>query len=399
MEQDLAATNTSKRGRIVAFDIIRGWFLIVILINHIELYPSGFDYFTGRGRLLVSAAEGFFFMSGLLVGLVYRRKLANGMKYVFKKMWTRAAELYIGSIVLTLLFTAGAVFFNHPNIKDGLMSVINWPHIVKETMLMRYGFGWADFLDRFAILTFLAPFAFYLISKGKWWLLMAISLIAWAFRGNGFTLSWQLIFAMGMVIGYHWYELRGRIESLPAATRHKLRSLVFKTTIITFFLSYTSVYVLSVLNDQWISLSPFWQNLIFHLNSVNNWIWLYAQKWTMGPVRIVLFLLWFAALFMIVEKYQDKINKWTRGYIDLFGRNSLFVYIAHAFIVFGFKLFIPPGTNLWQNFLITLAALSLLLYVTKAYSKMLVRRQAVATTGQRKKTKAHHALKPEPAES
>ncbi len=71
MSQDITTeqpTPTTKRIR--AFDILRGYFLIVILINHIELYPSFFDFFTGRGRLLVSAAEGFFFMSGLLVGMV-----------------------------------------------------------------------------------------------------------------------------------------------------------------------------------------------------------------------------------------------------------------------------------------------------------------------------------------
>jgi hypothetical protein len=399
MEQDLAATNDSKRGRIVAFDIIRGFFLVVILINHIELYPSGFDYFTGRGRLLVSAAEGFFFMSGLLVGLVYRRKIVNGMRYIFKKMWTRAAELYFGSVILTLLFTAAAVFFNHPNIKDGLMSVINWPHIVKETMLMRYGFGWADFLDRFAILTFLAPFGFYLITKGKWWLLMAISLIAWAFRGNGFTLSWQIIFALGMVLGYYWYELRALIDRMRSITRRRLQSAVFWVSGITFALSYASVYALSVLNDRWSSLPAFWQSFTFHWNSINAWVWLYAQKWTMGPVRIVLFMFWFTALFMIVERNQDKIYKLTRGYVDLLGRNSLFVYITHAFIVFGFKLFIPPATNLWQNFLITAGALALLFYATNLYSKYLIRRKASTGHTRQHRQRAGRGLKPEPAES
>src|SRR3954468_12253264 len=106
MEQDVSVTNTVKKDRIVSFDILRGYFLIVILINHIELYPSGFDLFTGRGRLLVSAAEGFFFMFGLLVGMVYKRRLALGMRFIFQKMWKRALQLYIGSVTLTLLFTA-----------------------------------------------------------------------------------------------------------------------------------------------------------------------------------------------------------------------------------------------------------------------------------------------------
>src|SRR5438105_10501736 len=111
MDNDFAATAIPKSKRIAALDIIRGFFLVVILINHIELYPSGFDYFTGRGRLFVSAAEGFFFMSGLLVGIVYKRRLHLGMKFITVKMWRRALQLYIGSVILTLLFTAAAVFF------------------------------------------------------------------------------------------------------------------------------------------------------------------------------------------------------------------------------------------------------------------------------------------------
>src|SRR4051794_16997728 len=99
-----SAATAKPSQRIAAFDILRGFFLLVILIDHIELYPSGFDLLTGRGRLMVSAAEGFFFMSGLLLGLVYKRRIALGMRFIFKRMWGRALELYLLSVLLTLLF-------------------------------------------------------------------------------------------------------------------------------------------------------------------------------------------------------------------------------------------------------------------------------------------------------
>jgi len=355
--------------RIVALDIIRGLFLIIILINHIELYPSGFDYFTGRGRLLVSAAEGFFFMSGLLVGMVYRRRLSQGMRFIFKKMWTRALQLYIGSIIFTMFFTAAAVFLNHPNIKDGLYTIINWPHILKETLLMRYGYGWADFLDRFSILMFMAPFSFYLLTKRKWWLLMVFSLLAWSIRGNNFTLSWQILFNLAMVVGFYWHELVARWRAINPIIQKRARRAVIGVTAITFILSYASVYILSILNEKLLSLPAWLNSLTLHWNSANAWVWLYAQKWTMGPLRIALFMLWFAVLFMWVQKHWRSINRRTHGLIELLGRNSLFVYIAHAFIVFIFKLFIPDQTNLPANFLITLAALILLILVTIGYKK------------------------------
>jgi fucose 4-O-acetylase-like acetyltransferase len=87
----------------------------------------------------------------------------------------------------------------------------------------------------------------------------------------------------------------------------------------------------------------------------------------MGPLRVVLFFLWFSALFYLIEKHQAAITKRTRGIVELIGRNSLFVYITHAFVVFIFQLFIPNQTNIFQNFLITGAALAILIAITLVY--------------------------------
>jgi hypothetical protein len=379
MDQDFTLT-TQPNKRIVSLDIIRGIFLAVILVNHIEMYPNGFDLFTGRGRLLVSAAEGFFFMSGLLVGMVYRRRISYGMKFIFKKMWKRALELYLGSVLLTLLFTAAAIYLSHPTIKDGLYPIIDWPGIIKNTFLMRYGFGWADFLDRFAIMMFLAPFGFYLLTKGKWWLLLAISLAAWAVPGSGFTINWQIIFALGMILGFHWYELRDRLQKVKPPTLRRAKLGIIYITAISFTLSYASVYILSLLNQRLLTLSPGWQHLTLQWNSANHYVWRFSEKWTVGPLRLILFLLWFTTLFMFVERYGAKINKYTKGIFMLLGQNSLFVYIAHAFIVFGFKFFILPGHPLYINFIITAAALACLVAATYLYDAMRKAKKAAKIT-------------------
>lgn len=370
-----------KTKRIRAFDILRGYFLIVILINHIELYPSFFDFFTGRGRLLVSAAEGFFFMSGLLVGIIYKRRIQLGFTFILKKMWRRAFSLYIGSILLTFLFTAAAVYFNHPAIKEGIADPISWPHIIKSTLLMTYSFGWADFLYRFAILMVMAPFGFYLLTKGKWWLLAIISFIVWAAPGNGNPLdilNWQLIFFMGMMGGFYWQDLQDKFSAVRPKLRARIKIFVSSFAAITFLLSYASVFLLSKLNQNLLGAPqhmPHWlQTLTLKWNSVNEYVWLYAQKWTIGPLRIILFLAWFAVLFMIVNRYEDQIHKYTKGTVELLGRNSLFVYLTHAFIVFGFKFAIPTHTNIFQNFAITAAALTLLISLTLAYQSFNLRR-------------------------
>ena len=107
--------------RIRAFDLMRGFFLIVILLDHLAYYPSGLDIFTGRGLLYISTAEGFFAISGLVLGIVRGRKLLKKpLSIAAKLLLKRSVQLYIESIILTLLFTIAAwLFYHNSEIKYG----------------------------------------------------------------------------------------------------------------------------------------------------------------------------------------------------------------------------------------------------------------------------------------
>jgi hypothetical protein len=361
-----------KSKRILAFDLIRGFFLLVIIIDHIELYPNGWDLVTGKGRLWVSAAEGFFFMSGLLIGTLYRRRLSLGMKFIFKKMWARALELYLVGVALTFLFLAWAIFSGHAGIKD-MPQPFDWGHYSVQTLLMRYTFGWADFLVRFAILMFFAPFVFWLTAKRLWWLAAAGILTAWLFRGQNFTLSWQLIFYGAIIIGYYWQDLEIWFGSLKAKTRSIIKRSFAVAAATTFIISYASVFVLSLLFHLWGDslLAPRLQHVAYDWGNWNHTIWVYADKWTMGPIRVLLFAIWFPVLYWTVRRYENQINDYTKGVLEILGRNSLFVYTVHAFIVLAFKLYvIPPQTSFIENFLITTSAVILLILITYGYTRV-----------------------------
>ena len=108
--------------RIHTLDLLRGYFLIVILLDHLAYFPSGLDLVTGRGLLYVSSAEGFFLISGIVLGIVRGRKLISQPFLVAaKKLWKRSIQLYLTSIVLTIVFTLlGWLFFMHsPGLKFG----------------------------------------------------------------------------------------------------------------------------------------------------------------------------------------------------------------------------------------------------------------------------------------
>jgi hypothetical protein len=342
----------------------------MIIIDHVELYPSGFDFLSGRGRFFASGAEGFFFMSGMLVGFVYRRKLAQGMRFVFKKMWQRAAELYIAGAILTLLFVFLAIKLNDPGVKYGLPAVVHWPDIIYQTLTFRFSFGWADFLPRFAILTFMAPFVFYLISRGRWPIVILGSLIAWHFRGNNFIMAWQLIFNVAMVIGFYWNEIRQKIESWSKTTKLLAKRSVYSLAGATFVFSYSGVYLLSTIEKHRAFFPDWVTRLGWHWSSLNDFIWQYCPKWTLGPGRIAFFALWFVALYMLVERYEENISRFSKGMLELLGKNSLFVYVTHAFIIFGLKLLVPVHTNFYENFAFTFVALASIIFITSTYKSL-----------------------------
>jgi hypothetical protein len=111
-----------------------------------------------------------------------------------------------------------------------------------------------------------------------------------------------------------------------------------------------------------------WQHIAFTWAWINHDIWNWADKWTMGPLRIILFFIWFPVLYGLVRRYEPALARISHGVLEILGRNSLFVYSVHSIIVFALKMYvIPPTTNLLQNFLITSAGLVLLVLVTKLY--------------------------------
>jgi fucose 4-O-acetylase-like acetyltransferase len=106
----------------------------------------------------------------------------------------------------------------------------------------------------------------------------------------------------------------------------------------------------------------------------------------MGPLRVLLFFIWFPVLYGLFRHYEFRIQKYSRGVLEMLGRNSLFVYSAHAFIIFTLKMyFIPPATSFLQNFIITSAGLILLISITAGYTRLI--RPAVAKLELRPKLK------------
>lgn len=349
-----------KSERILTFDLLRGYFLCVILFNHLQFYPNLLDPLTGRGMLYASTAEGFFVVSGIVLGIVRGRKLLNQpFKVAAKLLWKRSFQLYVTSLVLSFIFTlVGQLFIGNPGLKFGIFTNWNnWWELLWHTVNLSYTYGWADFLRLYAIFIFFAPMALWLLRKGWWYILLAISLAVWAlypFLPNNPVIaqpfSWQLIFFGGFIIGFYWEKILTTWRTLTIKTRKRIGWSFVVTFAVTVLLSFLLVFG-----------HEFGGAVGVQLDAAHHIVEQGFNKDRLPLTRILLGAVWFWGLFYLFRRYEAWIMKYLGWLLLSFGMNSLYVYTISAFVVFFIHLIVaPPGLgNILLNFLVSILMLGI----------------------------------------
>lgn len=332
-----------KAKRIETIDILRGFFIFSIIVVHLARFPNGYDAFTGRGILWVTNSEGFFLMSGMLIGMVRGRKdMALPFKTVARKLFKRGLMLYVWTIGLTLLFTFFALQSGLATIKPGVwQGAISWQLLV-DSATFKYVYSWADFLQYYSVYLLLSIPAIYALRKGKWWLVVAISVFFWLIHGVEPFLTWQLFFFCGAVAGWYWNQIIDFLKKTP------------KWIAIIHYPVALAVLALSVVSVEGSLLPNVSEVLNPHFIRAKMEIW-----------RVLVFLLWFSAAYRLVNRYEAQVKKWVGWMLIPFGQNSLYVYILHSFFVFFVSLYIPFTSNILANFLVTTSVLLLLLLAVR----------------------------------
>lgn len=346
----------ANRGRIQALDLLRGAFLIEIIANHIPWAPSIYMLLGGGGRLPASAAEGFFTISGLLVGYLYAPKILQNTWTITKKLWKRAALLYVLSTLFTLIFAAWATLdplhAKWPGVYGGTMS-----ELLYQTFTLQYVYGWADFLARYAVFMFVAPLAVWLVAKHRGWLVagVAVGLWAWLRHTNIFQpySTWQVVFMLGIVAGYYLPHLEQSYYSLKKRTQNILFGGIVGATLVSYFAFIVIIIALPYLAGHSIAAEGAKQGILQ-----------YFDKDTLDPARLLLGALWFTGFYMLFRRFEHGISRYTLGVLEVFGRQSLFVYGLHAFILFAIGMYSPPpaGHGVVANTIVTTLVLAAIYY-------------------------------------
>lgn len=344
---------------------MRGFFLIAIINDHLWFFPNFFDWWGMRGSLLTTTAEGFFLISGLVLGIVRGAKLIDApfwevTKLVLKRAWT----LYATYVVLVIFFTvlAWTVFSGNPNIKNGIMVDHNWLQMIWQTLTFQYTYGWADYLKFYAIYIAITPLAMWLLRRGWWYVVAGISIAVWILLPIDFEnetwervqylqpIAWQVIFFTGLIIGFHWPQISDWWGRQKAKNRRIATNTLIIIGLVTFLANVFAVFGNNLLHLPW---TETLQTTADYLRTHQ------FHKESMSIYRYLLFMIWFWTAFALINRYLDKIVKYCDWLLGPFGVNSLYVYTLQAFLMFFAHLYFKP-TNIFLNCLVFVSFVALI---------------------------------------
>ena len=214
---------TAAPVRLPDLDAVRTIAIVSMTVGHVANYS--FLWLISHPFLtLWDGASLFVLVSGVVVGVVYRRRIAGqGMAWSAGKLAKRAVSLYLVQLALvTLALTIGythssrgADQFMLPGV-DTLPAALGWALVLGANPI------YVNFLSLYVVLLLAAIPALYLLSTGRRTLLLALLILVYVTGitwPHLFTLpdgpdasaefnlaTWFVLFASGMWAGWIWRE-------------------------------------------------------------------------------------------------------------------------------------------------------------------------------------------------
>lgn len=344
----------ATKRRIFELDLLRGLFIVIIIIDHLQFWPSPFTYLTGEGRLWVNAAEGFFIISGLLIGYIRGYKGKNQpLKKLTKLLVARGLLLYVWGVAITLIITAFALWIGgHPLLPklptpEQLTSPMSF---IWSVLTMQYFNDWIYFLRLYAIMLIATPLFLWLLRHGYERILPLIIVLVYgvSFVVPEYALQWQALFFGAALIGYRlediasWFRKRPKVKRVTTYT-------VASVTLITMCLSYFFVHGWHIV-----------ENPNSHLGrdtyvAVRTVIDPYFTNYPLAPARIALSFVWFSGILLTVHAFRKWILKGLGWLLIPLGERSLSAYCLQALLLPLVVTTIAVSTSPWVNALVAIA--------------------------------------------
>jgi hypothetical protein len=370
-ETSMSVLKLGRLQRKPELDALRGLFLVWMTLTHL---PTPLSDLLNQPLGFISSAEGFVFLSALLVAHLYIRQAAEEKSAMRTKLWKRASRIYSYHVLmLVLAFSLAAAFAAHTH-RPALVNLLNFylAHPVTAiigSLLLIYCPPLLDILPMYVTFMLISPSILSIASRRGWnrllfasgsvWLLAQFGLRTWVHtlvvhvtglhiplqETGAFNLfAWQAVWILGMWIGAS--SVQG---DLPF---RRLPSFVYpiSAAICLFFLGVRHSWFGSKLTPD-----------VFGVQ---------VDKWQLGPMRM-LNLFAFACVIYWLRKAVVRFVQ-VEPFLTL-GKASLEVFCAHVVFVFvGLALLYGQMSQLhgiWATGLVFVTFVSLIFVATREVNR------------------------------
>lgn len=328
-----------KPGRIEALDFLRGYFIIVIIIDHLYRWPSFLTIFTGEGQLWANASDGFIIIAGLLVGYIRGFKAKDApFRSVALKLGKRSLSLFAWSVAASVIIAAiqWLVSFQAP-MPHVEPAQGDWIALLWQSLTLQYAHPWIYFLHLYTIFMAWAIAAVWLLRRNLWWIVMIVSLTGLAIGHATYTewLERQALFFIPAVVGYYLEPIRDWVLGLSKNAQKWLSYGLISTLIVTVSLSVIWHYWPSVYEP-----------------SIHSTLTSIFDRSPMNFAVTALAFIWFIGLFALFQRTLPFLKKRLGWLVLPFGSYSLSAYILHGVPILITSYFFVFSDNVWFNSLL-----------------------------------------------
>jgi hypothetical protein len=320
----------------------------MMIADHIQ-DRSALYFLTGGATFYISAAEAFYFISGLTLGMVTARET---WLVASKRVLSRALVLYRTAVIMTVGFgLLGAYttiqFWGSSNeTARGIFDLIrtNPLEFLTNVLVLRTGLSGQEILILYVVYMVVAPVAlFFLMRRLGWLVLLGIvavyvthllqpGIFKQPFATYFEPYEWHTLFFGGLVLGFHRKDVVNFFAKIPVLSRIlEVAVMVMAGVFMWIFANNFSV----------------WPELPALLDIKNRWL--------MPPMQLALVALYLQAAFIVVSHLWKPLQAGLGWFLEPLGRSSLWAFTVHWFVVAALTSFKPfveyPYDRWWWQLL------------------------------------------------
>lgn len=340
-------------------DLLRGMAIVFVVVNHIDI-PSVYQLITQEAIGAVSGAELFVLLAGVILGMVYRPRLArDGFAATGALLAKRAWKLYYTALFVIVsvylisripwvdtravtTFTdqgtgaaggqaVGRVYDLYGNMDE----IFSYPvpnYVFADVLLLRIGPWQFSVIGLYVVLLLVAPFILWALRRHLAWVVLAVSwgiyllssihpirIFPSQFEDSFPLLTWQVLFVNGLVAGYY------RVQILNFFRRPTGRVVLVGTVLIYLgflFFTWNNPYQANS-DDPRLALIPD--------NTFRTIYQAYFTRTYLGIGRLLNVAAVVVTFYAALTTYWTPIKKVLGGFLIPLGQSSLYVFIMHVY--------------------------------------------------------------------